>query len=167
MIKCRANRFAPVVSVMRGIIALSAVLALAGCVQTTHLNPSSSDILWPVSTALTMAIFPEAGMMSPNYPALPSYETPAPLAAPLYGNTPLYGEIPAAAHNAPAQYSPPRASSGNTAAPKKESRTSCGRRKQCGQLRSCEEAYRLLRHCGFRNLDRDGDGVPCESLCGG
>lgn len=35
----------------------------------------------------------------------------------------------------------------------------------CYQMTSCsqaEEAY----ECGNYDLDRDGDGVPCESLCG-
>ncbi|WP_298642518.1 excalibur calcium-binding domain-containing protein [uncultured Cardiobacterium sp.] len=41
----------------------------------------------------------------------------------------------------------------------------CGNRKTCRQIASCEEAYYLLHHCGLSRLDRDGDGIPCESLC--
>ncbi len=29
----------------------------------------------------------------------------------------------------------------------------------------CEEAKFYLTQCGLTRLDRDGDGVPCESLC--
>jgi deoxyribonuclease I len=38
-------------------------------------------------------------------------------------------------------------------------------RKTCGAMSSCAEAQHKLNSCGQRNLDRDGDGVPCESLC--
>lgn len=31
---------------------------------------------------------------------------------------------------------------------------------------SCEEAYHYLNDCGVGRLDGDGDGVPCESICG-
>jgi len=42
---------------------------------------------------------------------------------------------------------------------------SCSVRKTCGQMGSCAEAEFHLQQCGNRMLDRDGDGVPCESLC--
>lgn len=42
----------------------------------------------------------------------------------------------------------------------------CGKR-LCKEMDSCEEARYHLEHCGMDRLDRDGDGVPCESLCGG
>ncbi|MBI1258349.1 MAG: hypothetical protein GC204_12830 [Chloroflexi bacterium] len=35
----------------------------------------------------------------------------------------------------------------------------------CSQL-TCDQAYACLA-AGHKNLDRDGDGVPCESVCGG
>ena len=31
---------------------------------------------------------------------------------------------------------------------------------------NCAEAVRYLRDCGLGRLDGDGDGVPCEALCG-
>jgi len=37
--------------------------------------------------------------------------------------------------------------------------------KYCSQMRSCDEAKHYLNHCQRYNLDRDGDGTPCESLC--
>jgi len=43
---------------------------------------------------------------------------------------------------------------------------SCAK-KSCKNMNSCEEAYYQLRTCGYRNLDRDKDGVPCESICSG
>lgn len=42
----------------------------------------------------------------------------------------------------------------------------CGKR-TCSQMTSCEEAKFHLTQCGVKSLDRDNDGIPCESLCGG
>lgn len=42
----------------------------------------------------------------------------------------------------------------------------CSGKRKCGEMASCEEARFYLSTCGVRSLDRDGDGVPCESLCG-
>lgn len=36
----------------------------------------------------------------------------------------------------------------------------------CGQMVSCEQAKQALK-CGNTRLDRDKDGVPCESICPG
>ena len=41
----------------------------------------------------------------------------------------------------------------------------CNTKRKCGEMASCEEARFYLEECGFARLDRDGDGVPCESLC--
>lgn len=38
--------------------------------------------------------------------------------------------------------------------------------KYCKDMSSCDEAYYQLKVCGFGNLDRDDDGVPCEKICG-
>lgn len=38
-------------------------------------------------------------------------------------------------------------------------------RKTCGAMASCEEAVHKLQQCGHKQLDRDGDGVPCEAIC--
>jgi len=43
---------------------------------------------------------------------------------------------------------------------------SCSPRKTCKQMRSCSEAVYFLRQCGDTRRDGDGDGIPCESLCG-
>ena len=43
---------------------------------------------------------------------------------------------------------------------------SCGQRKTCGKMDSCKEAYYHLKTCGNKRLDRDKDGIPCESICG-
>ena len=40
----------------------------------------------------------------------------------------------------------------------------CGSKKYCKQMVSCEEAKQYLA-CGISSLDRDGDGITCESLC--
>lgn len=36
----------------------------------------------------------------------------------------------------------------------------------CGQMSSCAQAQKALQ-CGNGRLDRDNDGVPCESICPG
>lgn len=36
---------------------------------------------------------------------------------------------------------------------------------RCGDMRSCAEAEFALNECGMTKLDRDHDGVPCESIC--
>jgi len=41
----------------------------------------------------------------------------------------------------------------------------CGEKKYCSQMSSCDEAYFYLNKCGIKSLDRDKDGIPCESLC--
>ncbi|MFZ2452597.1 MAG: thermonuclease family protein [Methylovulum miyakonense] len=41
----------------------------------------------------------------------------------------------------------------------------CGGKTLCGQMDSCEEARHYLNECGLTRLDRDHDGVPCESIC--
>lgn len=38
-------------------------------------------------------------------------------------------------------------------------------RKTCKAISTCQEAYHQLNVCGNSSLDRDKDGVPCESLC--
>jgi hypothetical protein len=51
--------------------------------------------------------------------------------------------------------------------PLRESSSSrCGSKRVCGQMDSCEEANFYLNQCGLGRLDRDNDGVPCESICG-
>jgi len=52
------------------------------------------------------------------------------------------------------------------AAPKaEESPFSCNVSKNCSQMTSCAEAYFYLNTCGKTSLDRDKDGVPCETIC--
>jgi deoxyribonuclease-1 len=42
---------------------------------------------------------------------------------------------------------------------------SCDVKKTCGQMNTCDEAKFQLKECGNTSLDRDGDGIPCVSLC--
>lgn len=51
-------------------------------------------------------------------------------------------------------------------APAKDSGPSCSAKRFCSQMSSCDEAVYHLRVCGQRRLDGDGDGKPCERLCG-
>ncbi|MEO8420110.1 MAG: excalibur calcium-binding domain-containing protein [Hyphomicrobium sp.] len=67
----------------------------------------------------------------------------------------------------PEQQSPGVNEHGMSPPPPAQSNLQCGGKRKCGQMASCEEARFYLSSCGVRSLDRDGDGVPCESLCGG
>jgi len=42
---------------------------------------------------------------------------------------------------------------------------SCAGKRTCGQMTGCQEAYFYLNSCGVGSLDRDKDGIPCETLC--
>lgn len=42
----------------------------------------------------------------------------------------------------------------------------CEGKRTCGQMDSCKEAYFYLKTCGLKRLDKDKDGIPCESICG-
>ena len=46
-------------------------------------------------------------------------------------------------------------------------KSGCGSKRFCKQMTSCEEARHFLTQCGVTSLDGDGDGVPCEKICGG
>lgn len=41
----------------------------------------------------------------------------------------------------------------------------CDGKRFCKQMISCDEARYYLEVCGVYRLDRDNDGVPCESIC--
>lgn len=42
---------------------------------------------------------------------------------------------------------------------------SCGSKRYCTQMQSCSEAIFYLKECHLTRLDKDGDGIPCESIC--
>lgn len=63
-------------------------------------------------------------------------------------------------HQAPAQA--PRTSKASKAA---NNDAACGKKHYCSQMKSCEEARFYLVQCKVATLDKDGDGIPCESLC--
>jgi hypothetical protein len=43
---------------------------------------------------------------------------------------------------------------------------SCSPRRTCGEIGSCDEAHWYLGNCPWGGrLDRDNDGIPCESMC--
>lgn len=50
--------------------------------------------------------------------------------------------------------------------PPAPSGASCNGATTCGQMASCDQAYACLA-AGCSSLDRDHDGVPCESICPG
>lgn len=41
----------------------------------------------------------------------------------------------------------------------------CGEKRFCKEMTDCAEARYFLNVCGVKQLDGDGDGRPCESLC--
>ncbi len=41
----------------------------------------------------------------------------------------------------------------------------CESKTTCRQMQSCAEAKYYLINCGLTRLDRDKDGIPCESIC--
>lgn len=41
----------------------------------------------------------------------------------------------------------------------------CGTKRTCSQMTSCSEARFYLEQCRVSSLDRDKDGIPCESIC--
>lgn len=43
---------------------------------------------------------------------------------------------------------------------------SCGARKYCKAMIDCAEAYHQFAVCGDTARDGDGDGIPCENVCG-
>jgi hypothetical protein len=49
---------------------------------------------------------------------------------------------------------------------RKPERQQCGGKRTCGEMNGCAEANFYLDECGVSRLDGDGDGVPCESICG-
>lgn len=49
---------------------------------------------------------------------------------------------------------------------KSKSGFACAGKTKCGEMDSCEEARFYLTQCGVSRLDRDRDGIPCESICG-
>lgn len=67
------------------------------------------------------------------------------------------------AYQSGANSAPPPASS--SAANTQSSVFRCQPKKTCGEMVSCEEAKFHLLTCGNTRLDRDGDGIPCTSVC--
>lgn len=56
--------------------------------------------------------------------------------------------------------------SGSTYTPSSSGASSgCGSKRTCGQMSSCSEARSYMSQCGATYLDRNNDGIPCESLC--
>lgn len=41
----------------------------------------------------------------------------------------------------------------------------CGTKVRCSQMTSCKEAQFYFKVCGVKELDTNGDGMPCNSLC--
>ncbi len=52
-----------------------------------------------------------------------------------------------------------------TQAPQLSEEFTCAGKTTCGEMSSCSEAYFYLNSCGVSSLDKDKDGIPCESIC--
>ena len=48
---------------------------------------------------------------------------------------------------------------------KNNNKNDCSKKKFCSQMISCDEAKFFLNSCGLTKLDKNKDGIPCESLC--
>lgn len=116
------------------------LFVLIGC---ENLNGFYSDAPSQPQTVALQAQRPAPGEMALSPQSLPVYDAPDAVDT---------------------GYSP-RAIKPQQSAAKKKYR--CGSSKRCSNISSCEEARYLLEHCGLKRLDRDGDGIPCERLCGG
>jgi deoxyribonuclease-1 len=75
----------------------------------------------------------------------------------------LFGKSVAVPELAPAP--PPAVPAPTSATSTAISPWQCGTKTRCSEMGSCEEAKFYLDQCGVRSLDRDGDGIPCASLC--
>jgi len=53
-----------------------------------------------------------------------------------------------------------------TASPVVSDAGACGDKRLCGDMATCAEAHHYLPACNVQSLDRDNDGVPCETICG-
>jgi len=42
----------------------------------------------------------------------------------------------------------------------------CGSKRVCGDMTTCAEAAYYNTECGLSDLDRNGNGIPCETICG-
>ena len=81
------------------------------------------------------------------------------------GYTPTKNNISLNSHRNTKPIAP---SSTENVSPKPRSNRSgfdCAGKSTCGQMTSCAEARFYLNSCGVKKLDRDGDGIPCESIC--
>lgn len=74
-----------------------------------------------------------------------------------------YGQHPAAA---PQTHTPSDGVPRSNMAPGNSADPACHPLKRCSAMRSCDEARRYMQRCGSGYMDGDGDGVPCEKLCG-
>ena len=64
------------------------------------------------------------------------------------------------------QASPPSTrSSPMTSSRSNASGFTCGGKRVCADMSSCAEARFHLEQCGMSRLDRDRDGIPCETIC--
>lgn len=95
--------------------------------------------------------------------------TPTPIPTTTPTPTPINSSKPASfvstPKSTPVPTTPKPATPKPTASPPPNTGFSCGIKKNCSQMINCEEAYYHLNTCGNGSLDRDNDGVPCESIC--
>jgi len=53
-----------------------------------------------------------------------------------------------------------------TEKPEQQPKQMCGNKRFCKDMSDCAEARYYLTACGLTKLDGDGDGIPCENVCG-
>lgn len=128
---------------MKGVV-LSVLLILAGC-TTEAVHPS------------TKPIKPSCGIYLPNTPyiACPAQEQPK-------TKQPVGNYKPKPKQQVIPKSQPPI---DKPVVVKRAKGFSCDGKSTCGQMNSCAEARFYLNSCGVRKLDKDDDGIPCESIC--
>jgi hypothetical protein len=77
---------------------------------------------------------------------------------PIYGNPVVTKKAAPSSAEKTSQQSAPSTSAVTTS-------WQCGTTKSCNEIDSCAEATYYLNECGLSDLDRDGDGLPCEAIC--
>jgi micrococcal nuclease len=74
-------------------------------------------------------------------------------------------KLPLAERDAPWVWRRQRRGAKDSAADAATADVVCGTKRKCKEMVSCAEARFYLGECRLTQLDGDGDGIPCESIC--
>jgi hypothetical protein len=125
---------------------------------------NTKDVLGVTDSPTATTIIEQAPTATPTLLSTP-IATPTPTLAPTATPEPTTAPI----IQTPNPTQTPKVTQSPQIIPPSNSNTngySCSPKKTCGQMRNCDEAKYHLNVCGNKDLDRDNDGSPCETLCG-